>query len=390
MSRGRSAAAILFLLASCSTPPQAPAPKPELTLERLSFADLPEWRDADPRPALSALERSCAVLPTQSTDRLGITGTDWASVCAAITQNPPADPAAARHLVEAEFVPFLAGNHGDSAGFFTGYYEAELRGSFQKGGVYQTPLYRRPPDLIDVDLGAFRPDLKADRLSGRIEGQRLVPYPDRASIEAGALANRGLELLWVDDPVDAFFLEIQGSGRVILPDGSLVRVGYDGQNGRRYVAIGRILADRGVPREQISMAFLRDWIRGHGDEGRALMNENPSKVFFRILSGDGPLGAEGIALTPGASAAIDPHFLPYGVPLWIETTDRAVPGGRLEALFIAQDTGGAIRGPARADLFFGYGARAADHAGGLQGVGRMLVLLPKSSADRRETMGPKP
>jgi membrane-bound lytic murein transglycosylase A len=279
-------------------------------------------------------------------------------------------------------VPFRAADNGETEGLFTGYYEAELHGSLTRDDRFSVPLYRRPDDLVSVDLGQFRPSLKGQRVAGRVAGGRLVPYATRVQIEAGALAGRGLELAWVDDPVDAFFLAIQGSGRVILPDGQALRVGYDGENGQPYVTIGRVLASEGVPADQITMPFLRRWIVDHGPEGVALMDKNPSYIFFRELKGDGPLGAQGVALTPGRSAAVDRGFVPLGVPLWVDTTDPVDPSGRLRRLFVAQDVGGAIRGPVRADLFFGYGPDAANHAGLMKGRGSSWLLLPAGAAAR--------
>jgi membrane-bound lytic murein transglycosylase A len=332
------------------------------------------------------LLRSCraiAALPAERDLGLGLLPADWRVPCAEAAALAPGDGPAARAFFEHGFVPFRASNRGTEEGLFTGYYEAELHGARTPGGRFVTPLYRRPDDLVQVDLGAFRPDLRGERIAGKLAGGHLVPYASRAEIEAGALAGQGLELLWVDDPVDAFFLAIQGSGRVILPDGSAVRVGYDGENGRPYVAIGRLLADRGVPKDVITMPFLRRWIAEHGAEGAALMGENPSYVFFRTLEGDGPVGSEGVVLTPGRSAAIDRHFLALGLPLWIDAGDPVEPSGRIRRLFVAQDTGGAIRGPVRADLFFGYGAEAAEHAGLLKGRGSLWLLLPRAAAERQ-------
>ncbi len=357
-----------------------------LVLERALFSDLPGWPSDDLAMAIPALLKSCGRIAHAAPDQplgLEMTAADWREPCAAAETVPSGETTATRGFFERYFVPFRVTNNGDPVGLFTGYYEAELHGARHPDARYHVPLYRRPPDLIGIDLGLFRPSLKGERSAGHIVNGQLIPYPDRHAIDQGALADRGLKLLWVDNPIDAFFLEIQGSGRVILDDGSIVRVGYDGQNGQPYVAIGKLLVDQGVPREQISMAFLRQWIAEHGADGTALMERNPSYVFFRELQGDGPLGAEGVALTPERSAAIDPAWIPYGVPLWIDSSDPASPDGHLQRLMIAQDTGGAIRGPVRADLFFGYGTDAAQHAGGLKGTGSDWVLLPLASAARR-------
>jgi membrane-bound lytic murein transglycosylase A len=377
----RRSIAVLLLLAACS---KEPVPD-RLTLERSSFGALPGWAEDDVLAALPALLKSCRAFSAEPADRdlgQGVHAGDFASPCEAAAALPVGDAAAARAFLQAAFVPFRATNHGEPEGLFTGYYEAELHGALAPDAVHATPLYRRPDDLVSVDLGAFRPNLEGDHIAGKVAKGRLVPYASRSQIEQGALAGRGLELLWVDDPVDAFFLEIQGSGRVILPDGGVVRLGYDGENGHPYVAIGRVLVDRGVPKDQISMPFLRRWIADHGAEGTALMDQNPAYVFFRRVQGDGPLGAEGVVLTPDRSAAVDRRFVPLGVPVWIDTSDPVLPGGRLQRLLVTQDTGGAIRGPVRADIFFGYGPAAAEHAGLMKGTGSWWLLLPAAAAAR--------
>lgn len=370
-------------LAACT------APKPtadKLSLTRATFGDLPGWTRDDPSAALPALLKSCSVLLKAPDDQaVGIAGlvADWRGPCADAAQAPPGDPSAARALFERDFVPFRAANNDQTDGLFTGYYEAELHGSLTPDDHFKTPLYRRPTDLVSVDLGQFRPSLKGERIAGKVSNGKLVPYATRSEIEAGALAGHGLELAWVDDPVDAFFLAVQGSGRVILPDGQVMRVGYDGENGQPYVTIGRVLASQGVPADQITMPFLRRWIADHGPDGTALMDKNPSYIFFRQLKGDGPMGAQGVALTPGRSAAVDRGFVPLGLPFWVDTSDPVEPSGRLQRLFVAQDVGGAIRGPVRADLFFGYGPEAANHAGLMKGKGSSWLLLPAGAAARQ-------
>jgi membrane-bound lytic murein transglycosylase A len=381
-------AALVAALAACAAPP-APPPKPpadKLVLIRAGFAELPGWTEDDPSAALPALLKSCAILlKGPDGQALGVAGlvADWRGPCADAAQVPPNDKAAARAVFERDFVPFRTANNDKTEGLFTGYYEAELHGAMTRDDRYHVPLYRRPADLVSVDLGQFRPSLKGERIAGRVAGGKLVPYPTRTEIEAGALAGKGLELAWVDNATDAFFLAVQGSGRVILPDGQIMRIGYDGENGQPYVAIGRVLAAEGIPADQITMPFLRQWIAEHGTDGTALMDKNPSYIFFRELKGDGPMGAEGVALTPGRSAAVDRGFVPLGLPFWVDTTDPVEPSGRLRRLFVAQDVGGAIRGPVRADLFFGYGADAANHAGLMKGRGSSWLLLPAAAAARQ-------
>ncbi|MEL6794841.1 MAG: MltA domain-containing protein, partial [Pseudomonadota bacterium] len=243
---------------------------------------------------------------------------------------------------------------------FTGYYEPELRGSRTRSATFAAPLYQRPPDLADA------------------------PYLSRSEIAAGALAGRNLELLWVDDPVDAFFLEIQGSGRIRLDDGSVTRVGFAGKNNHPYRAIGRILVERGEMKvEDASADAIRAWLRAQPDGGAALMNENPSYVFFTergdLNPDEGPIGAMGAPVTAGRSIAVDPAHHPLGAPIWVEAT--GVPGfeGRL---MTAQDVGGAIKGPQRGDLFIGSGDEAGAFAGSLRAFGRMATLIPNAAIDR--------
>ncbi len=357
------------LLEACGTPPppvKPPAPPTHLTLEPSRFTDLAGWSDDHQAEALAAFLRSCTALSKRA---------EWRSVCVAASATPPGD-AAARGFFESNFTPYLAGNNEDHDGLFTGYYEPLLNGARRPGGAYTTPILKRPADLVMVDLGRFRPAWKDERIAGRVQSGSLVPYASRAEIVRGALDAQHLALFWVDDPVAAFFLQVQGSGRIKLPDGSTVRLGYDGQNGQTYVAIGKLLVDRGVLTvDKVSLQSIRAWIAAHPAEGAALMDDNPSYVFFRELAGDGPLGSEGVVLTPGRSLAVDRNFVPLGVPVFIDVTDS---GGPLRRLMVAQDTGGAIAGPVRGDVFWGFGPDAEARAGTMRARGRDYLLLPKT------------
>jgi membrane-bound lytic murein transglycosylase A len=381
---------VALLAASCA--PKTPPPD-RLTLAATDFAHLAGWRADSVGAALTALRRSCDAFAKQATDAPigpgGLAGTagDWRAPCAAAGTIDAADDDAARRFFESNFQPFKLANNADATGLFTGYYEAELRGSRRREGPFTTPLLKRPADLVMVELGLFRPAWRGERIAGRVEGGQLKPYASRAAIERGALAQRNLELFWVDDPVDAFFLQIQGSGRIRLPDGGTARVGYDGQNGQAYVPIGRLLAERAeLPRDSVSMQTIRGWLAAHPDKAASLMDENPSYVFFREMAGDGPLGAQGVVLTAGRSLAVDRSFLPLGVPLWLDLEDAA-PGngdgnGKLRRLVVAQDTGGAIRGPVRGDVFWGFGPQAAERAGMMKDRGTYYLLLPRDVAAR--------
>ncbi|MBU2089727.1 MAG: MltA domain-containing protein, partial [Alphaproteobacteria bacterium] len=257
--------------------------------------------------------------------------------------------------------------------------EAELSGSLTRTARHTVPLHRRPDDLVMVDLGQFRDELKGQRIAGRVIDGSLKPYESRQQIVGGALDSRRLEILWVDDPVDAFFLQIQGSGRVTLADGRVIRVGYAGQNGHPYVAIGRELIAKGeLTRENVSMQSIRAWLAANPGRADEIMNSNPSYVFFRELPGEGPVGAQGVALTPLRSLAVDRRFVPLGTPVWLDVDHPDSGAPRLRQLVVAQDVGGAIRGPVRGDLFWGHGKDAADKAGRMKSTGFYYLLLPKA------------
>ena len=269
---------------------------------------------------------------------------------------------------------------GTDAGLITGYYEPMLNGARKRGGAFQTPLYRVPDDLLTIDLGAVYPDLKNMRLRGRLVGKKVIPYSTRAEIERADVA--GKELLWVDDPVEAFFLEVQGSGRVELKDsGETVRVAYADQNGHPYKAIGRWLVEQGeMTAKEASAQSIKAWIAAHPQRRQELFNANPSYIFFKEERlpdpSVGPKGGLGVPLTPGRSVAVDPQFLPLGAPVWLATT-RAGSDIPMQRLMMGQDTGGAIRGAVRADFFYGFGKQAADNAGLMKQRGQIWVLMPR-------------
>lgn len=360
-----------------------------LVLQPAGFEDLPGWRADEVEKAVPALLRSCeriASLPDAAAiDDEPFTGTagDWKGACAAAAALPPGDRAAARAFFEARFRPWAARNNRNPLGLFTGYYEPLLHGSRKRSERFDVPLYARPSDLVMVDLGRFRDELKGQRIAGRVEEGSLLPYPDRREIDAGAIGGRKLEIVWVDDPVAAFFLHIQGSGRVRLAEGGELRLGYAAQNGHPYTAIGKDLIARGaLTAQEVSLQTIRDWLKAHPREAREVMEKNASYVFFQVLEGEGPLGAEGVPLTPGRSLAVDRSYLPLGVPVWLvggmpSPTDGE-PDRKLRRLLVAQDTGGAIRGPVRGDVFWGFGSEAEAVAGRMKHRGRIWLLLPKT------------
>lgn len=305
----------------------------------LDYAELPQWEADDHLEAFETFLKTCDMLDAP----------DWTPICR-IAASVDRKEAAARDFFELLFRPVLLGH---PPALFTGYYEPILQGSPVRGGRFQYPIYRRPPELRDG-----------------------MTWYDRATIESGILNGRGLEIAWLDDPVDVFFLHIQGSGRIQMPDGHVLRVGYAGRNGHEYRSIGQLLVARGaMAADQLSAQSIAAWVRANPATGAQVLNQNPSYIFFRKLSltdAQGPIGAMGRSITPMRSVAVDPAFVPLGTPVWIEKSG-ATP---LNRLMIAQDTGGAIKGAQRADIFFGAGRAAGLAAGEIKDGGRLVMLLP--------------
>lgn len=405
--RARSGLAILvtvglFVLLARGIWQQRLAAAVDFALLPTSFAALPGWHADDHGAALAAFRKSCArrsALPDARTllpqDVAGQVG-DRRVACRAARALEPQDRAAARAFFERHFTPFAVVAHGRREGLFTGYYEPLVDADVTPSADYPIPLYRRPPELVTADLGDFAPDLAGRRIAGAVIAGRLRPFATRAEIESGALAGRGLELLWAADPVAVFFLQIQGSGRARLPDGRVLRLAYDGRNGHPYTSLGRLLVARGALHPSlVSAPAIASWLRANPVIGAELMRENASYVFFRLAEGDGTLGAEGVPLTPGRSLAVDRRFIPLGTPLWLATTqpDPEAPAGRrlpLRRLVVAQDSGAAIRGAVRGDLYWGFGAEAETIAGYMADRGRLWLLLPKPLAARATASGGAP
>lgn len=346
------------------------------TLRVVSFADLVGWAEDDLRQAWPAFIASCDVLGKRAV---------WKEVCASAVMVNAEDVTEVRNFFEGQFIPHVVNNaDGSMSGTVTGYYEPLLRGSRTRNGKYQIPLFRVPEDLLTIDLSAVYPELKNMRLRGRVVGNKVVPYFSRAEItDKNSLA--GKELVWVDNAVEAFFLQIQGSGRVYLEETQeTIRVAYGDQNGHPYKSIGRFLVERGdLKLEQASAQGIAAWAAANPTRVQELLNVNPSVVFFKeeklTAASKGPKGALGVPLTAQRSIAIDAQFIPLGVPVFLSTTqpNSDVP---LRRLMLAQDTGGAIRGAVRADFFWGFGAEAGERAGKMKQVGSMWVLLPKALA----------
>ncbi len=378
-----------LLLSGCAVDVTVKTPKSsggELALKQSSFSNLPNWQNENFKDLAQAYNRSCQrILKKGSQTLFGVSekfgkAQEWQIACRQFKKVNQNSAPSVRRFFEQNFIPHsvMAGN--DPEGLFTGYYEASLKGSKTRKGAYIYPLRARPSDLVMVNLGEFRDALKGQRIAGRVKGGSLKPYETHGEILAGKLPKaQDKTLVWVDSPVDAFFIQIQGSGIVALEDGSLMRVGYAGQNGHPYYAVGRELVKRGALRkDEVSLQTIRHWMETHPDQAQGLMTTNKSYVFFRQLKGAGPEGGEGIALTAKRSLAIDHSIIPYGMPVWLSAEGATSQSPALNRLMITQDTGGAIRGPVRGDFFWGYGGKAEEMAGPMKSAGRYWFLLPKN------------
>ena len=345
---------------------------PVVVLKPTDWNSLSGWLEDDIRPAWEAFLRSCAVLKNKPL---------WQQTCIEAESMQAQDDVALRQFIESRFVPHqVLNSDGSGEGLITGYYEPLLKGSRKQSKRYRYPIYTTPDELLVIDLGEVYPELRNMRLRGRLQGRKVVPYYSRAEIESSPTQLKGKELLWVDDEVDLFFLQIQGSGRVELENGEIVRVGYSDQNGHPYKSVGRLLVERGeVALEKASMQGIKAWGQKNPRKLPELLQQNSSFVFFRELPANvaGPLGSLGVPLTPGRSLAIDPRVVPQGAPVFLATTWPNTDK-RLHRLMVAQDTGGAIKGNVRADFFWGFGPEAANQAGKMRQTGKMWVLMPAS------------
>jgi len=370
-------------LAACVEPPAKP------TLTAVAYDDLPGWSADRHAEALPVLARSCAALTRRggagpapaNLPAAAVPADAWQAACAALAEVPPGDDGAARTYFERWFMPYAVSLGDDPEGLFTGYYESELNGAWSRDESYRVPIHARPDDLVDVDLGRFLPDLRGRHIVGQVVGGRLQPYPARAEIVSGAAEAALPVLLWVDDPADAFVLHIQGSGRVRFPDGGTVRIGYAGNNGRPFVSIGRILLDDGlISPADANMQAIRRWLRENPDKAKEVLDQYPRYIFFRLIEGEGPIGAQGVALTAGRSLAVDTAILPLGAPVWLDTRQPGTTDVPLRRLMVAQDAGGAIKGAVRGDIFWGTGEAALAEAGRMKQKGHYYLLLPRAAA----------
>jgi membrane-bound lytic murein transglycosylase A len=373
-----SIAVLLAALSGCVTAPKQPA-QPVNRYDAVDWSQVDGWTDDNTHEVWSAFLNSCKARGTRP---------EWVAVCAVAKKQTIVEPAAARQFFEAQFTPYRLQSDQDSqrprdVGLITGYYEPLLYGARKPAPTFTIPLYAPPDDLLTIDLASVYPELKGKTLRGRLQGKKVIPYYSRAELDNSPLLN-GKELVWVDNALDAFFLQVQGSGRVQLTDGQTVRLAYADQNGHPYKSIGRYLIDkRELTVAQATAQGIRDWVQMHPARTREVLDSNPSMVFFReeriVDPNEGPKGALAVPLTPGRSLAVDPTYIPLGAPVFLSTT---YPGTDtpLRRLMMAQDTGGAIKGVVRADFFWGFGKPAAESAGRMRQDGQMWLLWPKGQA----------
>ncbi|MDO8262652.1 MAG: MltA domain-containing protein [Gallionella sp.] len=370
---------LLVFLAACAAPPKPPvvlatadvAPYAPFAVSKWEM--LPDWQTIDLQQTWAAFWQSCNALKNKP---------GWQNICSRANELTQPDNSSLRAFFEEGFTPYQVFNpDGSSQGLITGYYEPKLAGSRVKTARFRYPLYAPPDDLLTIDMGDVYPQLKDLRLRGRLQGNRIVPYYNRSEIDYGKAPLQGRELFWVDNAVDLFFLQIQGSGRIELPDGSLVKVGYAEQNGHPYTSIGKKLVEMGAFKlEESSMQNIKLWAQKNPAKLASLLEHNPSYVFFRELPNGlpAPLGALGVPLTNEYSLAVDTRTIPLGAPVFLATTypNTSEP---LNRLMLAQDTGGAIRGAVRGDFFWGFGEQAGNQAGRMKQTGQMWVLFPKGA-----------
>lgn len=382
----------------------APLKIPETALEPVSFSDLKGWQEDDPSAAVSAFRRSCtALLRRPDNPDMRPVERGLREACERLSlYREPVSAIAARIFFEQNFRPARIARLGEESGFITGYYEPEIEGSLTRRDGFDHPIYRKPNELVSraqKPSKINRPVRESARKSktGVRQGARIAAFHDRAAIDDGALKGRGLEICWLKDPIDSFFAHIQGSARIRLSDGKLLRINYSAQNGHPYFAVGRSLIERGiVPADEMSMDKIRLFISEHPEEGRELMRMNRSYIFFREVNELGadaePIGAQGVSLTRNRSIAVDRNLHIYGTPFWIDATlplKSEKSQDRFRRLMVAQDTGGAIIGPARADIYFGPGLEAGSVAGRLRHPGQFYMLVP-NYADPSKLIDPVP
>lgn len=362
--------------------------QPTIYLKQRSFSDLPGWKKARMKKSLLAFQISCKTFLRQDPEQpvgseyINLRAKDWQPICRKALTIQPIKEKLAKKFFQQWFIPVEFNDKKPVRGLFTGYYMAFLHGSKTKTEEYNIPIYGLPSNLVTINLGLFDPILKNRHITGRIEGNQFLPYPTRAEINKGAISDKAPVIVWVNNAVDRLFLEVQGSGTVEFNDGSQMHIGYAGQNGAPYTAIAKVLIEKGVmTKDNASMQHIKSYLEEHPEQMDSVLNQNKSFVFFHELKNDAALGAQGVALTPGYSLAVDRKWIPLGAPLWLQTTR---PGDKdpdqtktLQRLMIAQDTGGAIRGLVRGDVYWGAGENATYIAGHMKNHGHYWLLLPR-------------
>ncbi|HDV5686979.1 TPA: murein transglycosylase A [Legionella pneumophila] len=367
------------------------SPKP--TFRQVSFKHLPGWENAQLKKSLETFQTSCRAFLKQNpervvgTEQIDLQAKDWHPACRAALKINPVDEQSSKVFFEKWFAPVEFYDDKPVKGLFTGYYMPLIKGSYTKSEEFSIPIYELPSNLVTVDLGLFLPNLKNKKIIGRIAGNKVVPFYTREEINKGAIKSTARVLVWIHSPVDRLFLEIQGSGIIELEDGKRIFIGYDGQNGAPYTAIAGVLIKKGImTKHNASMQRIKKYLEAHPKQMDKIINQNKSFVFFRKLSLEAALGSQGVALTPGYSLAIDKQWIPMGAPLWLNTTrpDSKNPDVNkpMQRLMIAQDTGGAIRGKVRGDVFWGGGDKATLIAGHMKNEGHYWLLLPAHALSR--------
>lgn len=362
---------LIFALVACDQVPQEPLSQEDPIASEVTWDQLAGWKEDETQEAWSALLQNCKRMVKEEAI--------WQHVCTKAISAPIINKNTTKKFFQNHFkIEPLIKSDGDNQGLMTGYYEPLLLGSYQPSERFKYPIYKTPEDMLIIELGDLYPELKGKRVRGKLDGNRVIPFDARNSIDSVNTPLAGQELLWVDDYIDLFFLHIQGSGRVQLPDGKVIGVGYANQNGHPYVSIGKYLIDQGFAKPQgMSMFTLKDWLRNNPDKAEQVLFANPSYVFFHIRDDveSGAVGSLNVPLTPERSIAIDPKTVPLGTALWL---DSQYPDGTpLRKLVFAQDTGGAIKGELRADFFFGTGKQAEKWAGTMKQKVRFYRLVPQ-------------
>lgn len=361
----------LLMMSACSTrPPGIGNP--------VEWSSLQNWASDNHSEVWEGFLKSCQKLPNDQ----------WQEVCHLAKNSGGQSDSEVREFFESHFeVRPVHAADGVSQGLITGYYEPLLKGSWQRSEEFRYPLYGVPKDLLIVDLGSIYPELKNMRLRGKLDGNKVVPYYDRAQLDDDQDLLQGTEILWVNSIVDVFFLHVQGSGRVELTDGSTASVGYAQQNGHPYQSIGKVLIEMGeLEKEQVTLFTIKDWLKSNPSRLPEVLAKNPSYIFFKLRDdqADGPIGSLNVALTPRRSIAVDRNVIPLGAPVWLQTTLPDEKQSPFNKLMLAQDTGGAIKGQIRADVFWGRGDEAEKLAGLMKQQGKLFVLLPKGYTKQKD------